>query len=204
MPNPFQMLVSQMLGQASRGFQHDDPQATFAVRMIGRFQEHLFGRWHMAQSTQLPCAVSFQNFHTGQVTPCHQPMAGTCAVCSQPCCLDHASVLIESGDLVCFGCIELAKQAHAGGATAGPHRQQAPPRGPNPEDQRKLRRKYLRLLKLKGEPTEDEIRAAYRREAAKAHPDKHPEDKKDQAHKRFVELGAARDFLIAQCQRRAA
>ena len=50
----------------------------------------------------------------------------------------------------------------------------------------------------------DEIQQAFKREAAKAHPDRQPADQKDKAHKRFVELGTARDWLLERARKDAA
>lgn len=195
--NPFRQFVSHMVGHVSQGFVTDDAVTTHAVRIVGRIQEHLFGRWAAAQQTRLRCAVAFRDFRTGAIVGCSTPMSAACMVCGQPVCLDHAAVLVEQGDLCCFGCIELAKQARGA----------VPAEATTVEDEaeRKLRQRYLRLLKLTGEPDEEEIRVAYKREAAKWHPDRHQgAAKKKKAEARFKEIGQARDYLISRAERRAA
>jgi DnaJ-class molecular chaperone len=63
----------------------------------------------------------------------------------------------------------------------------------------------MRRLKLAGEePTEEEIKAAFRREAAKAHPDRVPPEGRKAAHDKFVGLGEAKDWLLANKKRKAA
>lgn len=198
MPSPFDALLSLAVGQASRQFVGVDPTTTVVVRLAGRLQEHVFGRWREAAATRLPCAVRFQA-NNGAVAVCTESMIGACVCCRQPVCIEHANVSLSTGDPICFGCIELARQSRASDPAGAP-----PPAQVNVEQERKLRRKYLRLLKLKGQPTEDEIRQAFKREAAKAHPDRQPAADKDKAHKRFVQLGTARDWLLERARKDAA
>ncbi len=198
MPSPFDALLSLAVGQASRQFVGVDPTTTAVVRMAGRLQEHVFGRWRAAGETRLPCAVRFQA-HNGTVGVCTAAMIGACICCEYPVCIEHANVSLATGDPICFGCIELARQARASTPRGAPQSTQV-----NVEQERKLRRKYLRMLKLKGQPSEDEIRQAFKREAAKAHPDRQPAADKDKAHKRFVELGTARDWLLERARKDAA
>jgi len=194
MPLPLPSLISQAVGQFSRQFSSQDPATTAAVRVLGLVQEHLFGRWAQAAQANIRCSVRF--VASGRMTPCRERMAGTCVACGGPVCLGHSAVTIEGGDLVCYGCVEVARQVRIG---------QPPPKAnESEEEERALRRKYMRWLKLKGSPTEEEIKAAWKREAAKTHPDRMPADKREAAEKRFKELGHARDWLVARAQRRAA
>lgn len=185
-------IISQVIGEFSQGITFEDPVRTAATRVLGRMQQHLFGRWAAASLTRISCSVRTRT--AGGFAVCKSTMAGTCVACLSPVCLAHGAVMIDSGELICFGCIEGARQQRAGSA------QQV-----NKEDDKKIHRKYMRWLKLKGEPTEQEIRAAFKREAAKVHPDRMQDEKqRAEAEARFKELGQARDWLIAHLPRRAA
>jgi hypothetical protein len=166
-----------------------------AYRVLTRVQQLLAGPWRAAQSTQLPCAVHFRR-GDGVLLRCTDPMTGACSVCRRPACLSHALVGLEKGELICLGCVEIARQ-HLG----------APPdaRGSGTgEGFERLKRKHMRRLHLTDEPTEADILSAFKREAAKAHPDKQPDERKRQAHKRFVLLGESRDWLLDHLHRSAA
>ena len=165
-----------------------------AYRVLTRVQQLLAGPWRAAQVTHLPCAVHFRR-QDGALLRCTEPMSGACSVCKRPVCLSHAMVALESGDLICLGCVEIARQNLG-----------APPdaRESGGDDFERIKRGHMRRLHLTGEPGEAEILSAFKREAAKAHPDKQPEARKDQAHKRFVQLGTARDWLIENLHRSAA
>lgn len=168
----------------------------YAYRVLTRVQQLLAGPWHAAQTTHLPCAVHFRRQGDGALLRCTEPMTGACSVCNRPACLSHAMVGLENGELICLGCVEIARQNLG---TPPDARESG-----NGDDFERLKRKHLRRLRLTGDPGEAEILAAFRREAAKAHPDKQPEGRKAQAHKRFVLLGEARDWLVENLRRSAA
>jgi len=193
----FDSLLSQVFGQASAAVVTQNPETTVAIRIIGRIQAHVFGRWRESQRQGIGCALHFAPpGETGR--RCGQPMIGLCSVCERPVCLGHCTIHVETGTPVCLGCIELARNVAARGSCS-----QAAPSSAG-VDPAKLRRKYLRRLKLKGQPTEAEILAAFKREAARTHPDRATESRKAAATKRFKELGLARDWLLDELKHCAA
>jgi len=116
----------------------------------------------------------------------------------------------ESGDLICFSCVATAQRVAKESATskgATDYSQagnSTKARTSGIDDSEKLRKKYLKMLKLSGSPTEDEIRTAFKREAAKAHPDRVAPERRQKAHEKFVALGQARDWLISDLNKKAA
>lgn len=190
-------IIGQAIGHAvQQAGEHaavDDPEVRQAMGILGRVQQHLYGKWRDAQHSRVACAVRVNHPQFGPLR-CTEPMMGACVACTHPVCLEHASVTIATGDAICFACIELVRTKRAEQPRA-----QAPPPGaaPSPEDEKKIRRKHMRALGLKGHPTEKEIQAAFRNKAAKTHPDKaKPGPARDKAHHKFVALGTARDWLI--------
>lgn len=204
----FSSIFSQIFGQAADHIPIDNPEIAQAVRLVSKMQMHLQGSWRHAQHMGIHCEQHAAGAH-GEPLRCVEPMAGTCVACRKPVCLFHAALVPESGDLLCFGCIGVAQRsAHVtGGEKRGPKDYRGAPRGPSgaaPESDEKLRRKHMRRLKLTGDPTEADIRAAFKREAASAHPDKAPPEQREKAHEKFVALGNARDWLLANPKKRAA
>jgi len=206
-------LISQVLGRASDHIPFEDPEMQNAVRVLSRVQMHLYGSWKHAQQMGIPCQQRMRSRERGELR-CVEPMAGTCVACRKPVCLHHSAAVVDSGDLICFGCIGNAQQvaqtqegkASAASSDSYQRQGQSPPR-PAAEDEEKLRKKHLKRLKLTGEPTEEEIRAAFKREAAKAHPDAlgpASAEKKQKAHERFVALGEARDWRLSHVKKKAA
>lgn len=200
-------IFSQIFGAASEHLPIEDPEVALTVRIMSRIQMHLQGAWRQARHMGIGCEQIVRS-QTGATSRCSEAMAGTCVACRRPVCIGHAAIVPESGDLVCFGCIGVAqKSAKARGpqeASASGAGAREAHSGDSEEDFDKLRRKYLRRLKLQGDPSEDEIKAAFRREAAKAHPDRAPADKRQKAHEKFVALGEARDWLLQHARKRAA
>lgn len=191
-------LLSQVFGQAAAQVTTSDPETTVAIRILGRVQAHVFGRWRMAQRQGLGCELHFAP--PGQpAARCRQPMIGLCSVCQRPVCLSHAAVHLETGTPLCFGCIELARSVTAQG-----HRSASAPPQADEQERTKLRRKHLRRLRLKGHPTEAEILAAFKRLAARAHPDRQPPGQQAVATKRFKALGQSRDWLLSELKAQAA
>jgi len=214
----FSSLFSQLFGQAAEHLPIDDPEMAQAVRILSKVQMHLQTNWRHAQRMGVHCELQVRGAH-GDMLRCVEPMANTCVACRKPVCLYHSAAVPETGDLICFGCIGLAQQACAqnrtgrapndygqpgnaprGGASSGNGNARASAQ----EDEEKLRRKYMKRLKLTGEPTESEIKTAFKREAAKAHPDRVPPERRQKAHEKFVGLGEARDWLLANMKRKAA
>lgn len=203
-------LFSQLFGHAAEHIPVDDPEFAQAIRVLSKVQMHLQSTWKHGQRMGLHCEQQVRS-QNGELLRCVEPMASTCVACRRPVCLFHSAMVPETGDLICFSCIGGAQQtAKARAAGRGPtdysqagssskSRTETPS-----EDEEKLRRKHLKRLKLTGEPTEDEIKAAFKREAAKAHPDRVPPERRQKAHEKFVGLGEARDWLLAHQRKKAA
>lgn len=200
-------LFSQIFGAASEHLPIDDPEVAQMVQVMSRVQMHLQGQWKQAQRMGISCEQHVRNA-SGKVLRCVEAMAGTCVACRRPVCLHHAALVPGSGDLLCFGCVGLAQKAARERGPAEPPRSGSSSSSSASEDDdedfEKLKKKYMRRLKLSGDPTEDEIKAAFKREAAKAHPDRAPADKRQKAHEKFVALGEARDWLLEHTRKRAA
>lgn len=190
-------LLNQLLGRVSV----DDPAMQLNLRLTARLQQHLLGKWRNAQRMGLACQQRVRD-PRGQVLRCVEPMSGTCVACRAPVCVHHSAVVFEQGDLICFSCIGHAQKTVPKYEQGAPSDSASEPQ--SPADQEKLRRKFMKRLKLTGDPTEDEIRAAFKREAAKAHPDRVPPEKRQKAHEKFVMLGEARDWLLKHAKRKAA
>lgn len=200
-------LFSQIFGAASDHLPIDDPEVAQMVRVMSRVQMHLQGRWQQAQRMGISCEQHVRSSRS-EVLRCVEPMGGTCVACRRPVCLHHCALVPDSGDLLCFGCIGLAQKSARERATAEPPNSEPSSSrsssSSDAEDYEKLRKKYLRRLKLTGEPTEEEVKAAFKREAAKSHPDRAPAEKRKKAHEKFVALGEARDWLLENMRKRAA
>lgn len=205
----FDVLLGQVIGQAADRLPFDNPETQLRVRLLAKLQQHLSGQWKMAGRTGIACTLRQRDQH-GRILKCVEPMAGTCIACRNPVCVHHAAPVLENGDLICFACIEFARQTRVKNGEQAPNGAgRDSERGTESAEERsasddELRKKYLKRLKLTGDPTDDEIKAAFRREAAKAHPDRAPADKKDKAHAKFVALGEAKDWLLKNCRKKAA
>ena len=201
-------LLSQIFGAASEHLPIDDPEVAQMMRLMSRVQMHLQGKWKQAQQMGISCEQHVRSPH-GEVLRCVEAMGGTCVACRRPVCLHHCAIVPDSGDILCFGCIGLAQKGARERGAAEPPKPGAQGSSygkseDDDEDFEKLRKRYLRRLKLTGSPTEDEIRHAFKMEAAKAHPDRAPADKRMKAHEKFVALGEARDWLLEHLRKRAA
>lgn len=60
---------------------------------------------------------------------------------------------------------------------------------------------YYKTLGVARTASQDEIKAAFRRQAMQWHPDRNPQASQDQAHRRFVEVVQARDILSSPATR---
>lgn len=202
-------IFGQVMSQVSDHVQIEDPEMRLALRLHAKTQQHLQGSWGYAQKLGISCQQRVRG-QDGQVLRCVEVMSSACVACRGPVCLGHGAVVFDSGDIICFACIghaqstvkqQDAQETRSGDSSGTGHGRQ----GTTPfEDEAKLRRKFLKRLRLTGEPTEEEIRMAFKREAATAHPDRVPADKKQKAHEKFVMLGEARDWLLARLRKKAA
>ncbi len=196
-------LVSQLLGNAARSVRTGDPAIDSAIYALSSLQEHaVAGRWLQTARLGLSCSVHFGR-PGGPVLSCSSPAIGMCLACGQPACFEHAMVSVN-GELVCRTCIHVQLLQGRPPATQSPPPPPSPATSQQKDETAAVRRRYLKLLGLKGRPTAEQVKTAYKKRAAQSHPDKFPEQKKAAATARFVELGKARDWLLADVEREAA
>jgi hypothetical protein len=188
-------LLSRAAARAAESFQTDDPLVDSLVQYAARIQEHLFGRWIAFARSGVGCSI-----HSGRpgepLRPCHSPAIGGCVCCRKPVCIDHTMVGAD-GVLLCRACVV----KHI------PQSQQQQPPPPPPAaqpDRRRLREHHLQVLRLEGNPGEEEIMAAFKELARLYHPDTVPEPERAAAHEQFVAVNNAKDFLLAELRRQAA
>lgn len=111
---------------------------------------------------------------------CSGPAVSACLSCNRPTCLEHAYVS-SAAKVMCDSCVE--------GRSARPS-------SPPPVDETKVRAAHLKTLGLSFPFTDAELHAAFRKVAAKHHPDREPvEAKKAAAQKRFVAAQQAYEWL---------
>jgi hypothetical protein len=187
-----------MLGNVAQEFRTTDPVTDRFIRYLAMLQAQAFGRWSHVARSGVRCTVRFRP-PGGPILDCTSPAIGGCVACQQPCCLEH-SMVSKAGEAICMACVyQLVSESKP--ASEPPPRVEQPDED---ESQDKLRRRYLRVLGLKGTPTPEQIRAAFRRKAAKEHPDRFPPDKRPAQEKKFKRLGEARDWLLKHLHREAA
>jgi hypothetical protein len=190
-------VLSVLVGQVGERVQTGDPHRDAMLRFLSRLQSSALGSWLGTSRGNLVCRVEHQR-PDGHRLLCRNPAASGCGACGQPVCLDHLFAAAD-GKVLCFGCAERAVAMCRDG-----ERPSNPSAIGAEQDRKRERRKHLRRLKLKGEPTEDAIQAAYRKLAAAAHPDRHPASRRKAAHDEFVFLGQSRDWLLRDLEEREA
>jgi hypothetical protein len=189
-----QSFLSQMLGRAAQEMRTTDPITDRAIHFLAQIQSQAFGRWSHVSRSGVRCTVRFRP-PGGPMIDCTNPAIAGCVACGQPVCLGHAMVS-GSGEAVCMACVyQLVSERKA------PQEPQVPV---SDEEEDKLRRKHLRALGLKGNPSEQEIRAAFTKRAAKEHPDRYPPARRAAQERKFKRLGNARDWLIEHLHKEAA
>lgn len=202
----FGNLISQVLGRAAQNVETQDPTVDSLVRWLARLQIQVFGPWTQVGRSGITCDVRFRPHDSPRIIKCHSHAIAACIACGQSTCIEHALVA-ASGEVICRGCVDVAKRAApprsgtwgsagSSGSTGDPRR--------TGDDYRKLRQRYLKRLGLSGSPTEKEVNLAYRKLAGKYHPDKFPPSRQKAAQKKFIALGEAKDWLLANLERKAA
>jgi hypothetical protein len=191
MPGPFESLFGQFVGRLAENFSTGNPVWDEIVRGMARFSEHASGRWSQVGAAGIRCTTHLR-MPDGEVNACVAPAIAACMSCGQPVCLAHAFVNV-TGEVCCGTCIHTK-------LLQGDPKQPPPPAPPPQEDRGALRKKYLRMLKLRGRVTAEDVNKAFRKLAAATHPDKHPEDRAG-AEARFKELGKAKDWLLEDLKR---
>ena len=194
---PLESLFGQFVGRLAQSFSTGNPIWAELVRGFARISEHASGRWAQVGAAGIRCTT-----HTrppgGEVLACQSPAIAACISCGQPVCMTHAFLNV-TGEVVCGTCIHTKLLQGQPAARPG---QEVPPAAPK-EDRAALRKAYLRLLKLRGKVTADDVAKAYRKLAAQAHPDRHADTEKSAAQERFIALGKAKDWLLEEMKRKS-
>lgn len=186
-------IFSQLVGKLASSFSTGNPAWDELVRGFARLSEHASSRWASVAGSGIRCTTNHRP-PGGDVEVCSSPAIAACIACGQPVCFSHAYLNV-TGEVVCGTCIHTKLLEGKPNARAG----QAPPPAPT-EDRVALRKAHLKTLRLRGKPTQDQIKSAYRKLASAAHPDKHPDDQVA-ANARFIELGKAKDWLLEDLKR---
>ncbi len=137
---------------------------------IGRFFTNATDKWIATYSRQEPCAVKV--LRNGVPFPCPGFSVLTCDACEKPTCIHHARV-DQHGDGTCYHCIadviSIKRSARVTGHKAPPGQD---PGAPPPDVRDEIVRRALAVLGLKPGASWEEVRAAHRKRAAAAHPDR--------------------------------
>lgn len=150
-------LLGKALGQALQGLHTKDPLLQELQGWSARLIEHAPGKWRAVIMSGFACDIP-----APRGGPCTHPAVGACVVCRKPTCLAHA--LISAGaDVVCFRCVKDAQVA-AGTAPQGAAQASIDPAA--------QARAHLKTLGLGPNATLEEVQRAFRKLAAKYHPDK--------------------------------
>jgi hypothetical protein len=196
-------LLSQLFGRAVHEVAREqtDPLTREVMQWVADMQAHVMLRWRPVVESGILCSIRSRNPRTGQAESCRSPAIGSCGFCRQPVCLHHA-LIGQNADLVCRSCLAdylRVVQARGGGAAppaAEPHRSPA-------EQEIFDRRRYLRVLGLKEPVSWAIIHAAFRRKAARAHPDHAKSAKRAEAETKFKQINTAYQWLRSRYEKAA-
>lgn len=200
-------LLSQLMGHAARDFagRQQDPLTRSIMTWIASVQEHVLMRWGTIARSGVKCVLAVRD-PSGHLHKCVEPAIGACCACHGSVCLHHA-MLDEGGTLLCFKCLHQALNLM--GVKPAEPKPQGGARGADPNaavaaENRKLRKKYLRVLGLMDPATEDEVAEEFRRLMVKHHPDRAKAADKASAQKRAAEISEAYHWLKGHPAERSA
>jgi hypothetical protein len=137
--------------------------------------QHAILKWSGALMGGFKCS-----FHGS----CRRSAIGPCVACQKPICLEHAFISIDAIP-ICFECVKnIAPQAQA--------RPQQPPGPSSNASAAEQRKADLKTLGLREDASLEDIRAAFKKLAAKCHPDRVRDPvKRAVAERKFKEINAA-------------
>lgn len=168
--------IASLLSRASAGFQVDSPEVERYLRAVTRLAETALTRWRAVSESGALCACG----------RCVEPAISGCMLCGGMTCLAHALVSPSSGHVVCAKCI--------GGIPRTAPNAGAPPAS-NGMPYEEQRRRHLKALGLPPSATDEDVRVAFRELSKRYHPDRVAASKKDAAHKKYVKLSEAFEWL---------
>jgi hypothetical protein len=171
------------------------------MQWFADMQAHVMLRWRPVVESGILCSTRQRNLRTNQVEACRAPAIGSCGFCRQPVCLHHALVG-QNADLICRTCLaEYMRIVQARGGGAPPPAAE-PQRSPA-EQEIFDRRRYLRTLGLKEPVSWAIIHAAFRRKAARSHPDHAKPAKRAEAETKFKQINEAYQWLRSRYEKAA-
>jgi hypothetical protein len=166
---------------------------------LGRLASNAAPKWLPRLITRIPCGVPVME-RGAMIGPCVNGAVAMCDVCGTSSCLEHCRI-DSYGDAICYQCIIEAIRARQ---QAGPRQpnQYAPPNGhahapPQAGPSQEEITWALKTLKLKKNPTIDQIKTAQRKLWAENHPDtQRGERERVKAELKFKDVGKAGDILL--------
>lgn len=192
----FSQVVANIIGQASRRVNIENPEADRYARWLMALAQHAFSRWLSISASGLECKVRLRG-QRGEIVTCGKPAISPCIICGEPCCLEH-SLVSAAGPVACMGCLEAAKiLRRRGGQGEWPETSWEPPSNPSSSDYGK-RVRYLHILEIEDEDAgQTEIQAAYKKLVKELHPDRASDDNDRRWRtKRLIEINAAYKWLM--------
>ncbi len=214
-------MLSDLLRQASElGIGVEDPVLAASVRFLGRMQSHAFGAWTAVARAGVrcrECGAPAVGACVGCGTVCcpdHAMVSVIDGACLCHSCVAVAIAAARSAQAKTAaapgggppygwgGAVPGAVPgAGASGTWTGPAGRRWPPpppagraREPTVDEQREF---HMKVLGIDYPLSAEKVASAYKKAAAKNHPDKfRTEAQKKRAQERFVRVGAARDWLL--------
>ena len=197
-------IIGAVVGGLGSGINTSNPMANHYLQYVVSMAEQAFARWSAVSQSGMRCQIG-QHTDDGQDIRCTAPAIAGCMVCGANVCLHHA--LVSPKYVMCFACAEGAARAAA--ARSPRTEQKSSPFGFVDPDEAEakdeaLRKKHLKTLGLEGDPTDEEVKAAFKRLVLEHHPDRAPQHKKAAKHKKLREINEAYTWLTQQRKKAAA
>ncbi len=188
----FQDFFSGLAGHFVQEVDTGNPVADKYTRWIGKLLQNV-SRWTTISSAGIKCTVQLKDAFG--IHSCGASAIGSCFVCGSPVCFSHAMIGTQDGNLICLGCVHVAKQS------IEDLRQKIHDKNrevPNTQviDKTEEIKKNLKTLGLSDSPSVDDIKQAYKNLAFKNHPDRFPESKRDSAKKKLSKINIAYEWLM--------
>lgn len=175
-------------------------------------------RWIPRVTADFPCQVPIYRSRE-PIGPCVKKAVAICDVCGRSTCLDHCRV-DQFGDAICYICIMEAMQRREASGEPTPPRAHPPPweraegtdepqhggngAGHHPAPDEAAMRAAYRMLNVRRDASDQELRAALKAKLGRWHPDRFKTTaKKAEAERRFKEIQAAHQ-VIEEHRKRAA